>query len=406
MAQMTPGQGAGAGLAWLAQVPVDRSSFCVTFVRGLTQEEVLAGFGADPSEAVDRTLEQAVAGEASALEGFGPYVRVGRSDGWVFAWEEATHEGTRREVLSKVSRGGDAVVVRHALDAFAEFGYAAYGEVVSHLVTIPPYTRTGDEPERFLPLLQQVGLDFDTAGQPGAAGEVLARSDLQAVLAVAERAFGLSLTPREVDGAWPSARILPLLEDLPAADWNGPDGEFGVGDPVLELLVRHASAQTVAALVADQSRALLEEANLARFAELADAVRAAIDGQVLNVTNDAPVGVLLRQVARDGYAMERYALLGSSSVRIPSGDQRAGLMRAAAVRPLRVMLADGGSLPALGEILVYRGQWAAPGWREQALDGLRGVRVPAEQLRGRAAAAGSGICGPVGAVVVRGLMVA
>jgi hypothetical protein len=381
MAQMTPGQGTGAGLAWLGQGPVQRSSFCVTFVRGLTQEEVLAGFGADPSVAVDRTLEQAEAGEASVLESFGPYVRAGRSAGWVFAWEEATHEGTRREVLRNVSRRQDAVVVRHVLDAFAEFGYAAYGEVVSHLLTIPPFTRTGTEPDRFLPLLQQVGLDFGAAAQLCAAGEVTALSGLQAVLAVAERAFGLSLTPQQVEGAWPSSRILPLLEDLSAADWNGPDWEFGVGDPVLDLLVRHASAQEVAALVAAQSRAVLEETNLGRFAVLADAVRAAADGQLVDITNDSPVGVLLREAAREGYVMESYAVWGSSSARIPADEQRAGLMRAAAVRPLRVVLADSGSLPALAEILVYRKTWAAPGWRGQVLDGLRGVRAPAEQLR-------------------------
>jgi hypothetical protein len=377
MGPTTPWHGGGTGLAWLGQGSVDRSSFCVTFVRGLTQEEVLAGFGADPLVAVNRTLEQAVAGEASPSESFGPYVRVGRSDGWVFAWEEATHEGTRPEVLRHVSRRRDAVVARHVLDAFAEFGYAADGEVLSELVTIPPFTRTGTEPDRFLPLLQQVGLDFGTRGERHVAGEMPATSDLQRVLAVAELAFGLSLTPQQVEGPWPSARILPLLEDFSASDWNRPGWEFDVGDPVLNLLVRHASTQQVAALVAAQSQAVVEEMNLGRFAMLTEALRAAADGQLLSVTDDSPAGVLLRELARDGYAAERHALYGAMS----AGEQRAGLMRAAAVRPLRVVLADGGSLPALGEILVYRKHWGAPGWREQVLDGLQGVRVPAQQLR-------------------------
>jgi hypothetical protein len=110
-------------------------------------------------------------------------------------------------------------------------------------------------------------------------------------------------------------------------------------------------------------------------------VRAAADGHLLNVTNDSPVGVLLREAAREGYVMESYAVWGSSSARIPADEHRAGLMRAAAVRPLRVVLADGGSLPALAEILVYRKHWAALGWRDRVLDGLRGVRAPAERLR-------------------------
>jgi len=131
VAQVTP------GLSWLGQGPVGRSSFCVTFVRGLMQEEVLAGFGADPAAAVDRTVQQAVAGETSVSDSFGPYVRLGRSGGWVFAWEEATQEGTRTEVLRNVSRRGDAVVVRHALDAFAEFAYAAGGDAPISLPASP-----------------------------------------------------------------------------------------------------------------------------------------------------------------------------------------------------------------------------------------------------------------------------
>lgn len=65
-----------------------------------------------------------------------------------------------------------------------------------------------------VPLLQRVGLVFGSGAQHGAAGGVLVRSGLERVMAVAERAFGLSLTPQQVEGPWPSARILPLLDDM------------------------------------------------------------------------------------------------------------------------------------------------------------------------------------------------
>lgn len=129
--------------------------------------------------------------------------------------------------------------------------------------------------------------------------------------------------------------------------------------------------------MAAQSSAVLEETGLGGFAELADAVRAAAGGHLRTVTNDSPVGMLLRKLSRAGYAVERHALYGS----ISASEQRVGLARAAAVRPLRVVLAEGGSLPALGEMLVYRQHWAAPGWREQVVDGLGRVQVPAERLR-------------------------
>lgn len=168
------------GLMWLGQGWVERSSFCVTFVRGMTQDEVLAGFGATPGEAVGRTLAEAEAGEFSLDEQYGPFMRVGRCGEWLFAWEEISSEGTRPEVLRRISCGGEAVAIRHALDAFAEFAYAAGGVVVTQLVTIPPYTQQGSDPDRFLPLLQHVGLAEPVAGR-GLAGEEPPLSDLEAV---------------------------------------------------------------------------------------------------------------------------------------------------------------------------------------------------------------------------------
>jgi hypothetical protein len=366
-----------AGLAWLGQGPVLRTSFCATFVRGMSQGEVLAGFGADPGEAEIRTFEEVLTAESSWQEGYGPFVRVGRSGDWLFAWEEASHEGTRPEVLRRVSRGGEAVVVRHALDAFAEFGYAAGGVVVSHLVTIVPYRRSGSDPDRFLALLRQAGLDFDTAAQHDAGDEQPVLGDLEAVLTVAERAFGLSLSPREVEGAWPSARILPRLEELPEPEQ---EWQFSIGDPVIDLLVQRASAQTVTSLVADQSRLLLEETGLAEYAELAQAVRSAVRGERREVTDEEPLGIVFRHLGRERYEAEQNALTGSASGPFPPQDQRARLVRAAAVRALRTVLAEGGRR-ALGEILVHRRQWAGREWREQVLSGLRAVEVPEEQMR-------------------------
>ncbi|MBV9384397.1 MAG: hypothetical protein JOY82_23790 [Streptosporangiaceae bacterium] len=364
---------AGPGLAWLGQGPVPRTSFCVTFIRGMTREEVLARFGADPGEASPRTLDEQMAAESSWHEGYGPFVRVGRCDGWLFAWEEASYEGVRPEVLRRVPDGGEAVVVRHALDAFAEFGYAAAGAVVSHLVTIPPYTRKGSDPDRFLPLLRDVGLDFAAQAQYDAGGGPVL-GDLESVLTVAGRAFGLSLSPRQVEGPWPSARILPRLEDLPAPD---PDWQFSIGDLVIDPLVRQAPPRTVASLLADQSRLLLEQTRLARYPELAAAVRAAAGGRRHVVTDTEPLGVALRRLCRERYEAEQDALPGSAAGWITPEERHARAARAEAVRPLRMAMAEGGSR-ALGEVLMHRKRWAGPGWREQVLTGLAGGGVPPE----------------------------
>jgi Family of unknown function (DUF6461) len=163
-------------------------SYCLTFVRGCGQREVMAAFGADPGAAVLRTLGDAEWAEQRWEDGYGPFVRVGRAGDWLFAWEVLSAEGMRPEVARRVSAGGQAVTVQNCIGSFAGFSCAEDGEVVTSLVTIVPYTRGGRDPDRFLPLIRDVGLDFE-AGQAGPG-----LSDLRAVLTVAERPSGIALT--------------------------------------------------------------------------------------------------------------------------------------------------------------------------------------------------------------------
>jgi hypothetical protein len=344
----------------------------------MSQDEVLAGFGADPGEAVGRTLAEAEAGESSPDEGYGPFVRVGRSGEWLFAWEETSAEGIRPEVLQRVSSSGQAAAVRHALDAFAQFAYAVGGALVSQVVTIPPYTRQGSDPDRFLSLLRRVGLDAETVAEQGADDEELPLSWLEAVLMVAEQALGLSLTRQEVGGRWPSARILPLLDEV-SVPGQGSDWQFSINDPVVDLLVRYAPAQAVATLVAVQAQMLLEDTGLAEHAGLQDAVRAAARGQQREVANEEPLGLILRGLMREWYVAQRDAEIGPAPGQVPPQERYASAARADAVRAVRAVLADGGAW-ALAEVLVHRRQWAGPQWREQVLAGLRAVDVPREKL--------------------------
>ncbi|WP_240677005.1 DUF6461 domain-containing protein [Actinacidiphila soli] len=116
-----------AGVRWLAHAPC---YFSVTFVRGITPEELGVRLGADPAVApvaatareVDSLLTDPNVGIA----------QLGEANGWAYAAEYGEAGGTRHSVLAELSRGGcDAV----NLDPQAShpppmFSYAADGELL------------------------------------------------------------------------------------------------------------------------------------------------------------------------------------------------------------------------------------------------------------------------------------
>jgi Family of unknown function (DUF6461) len=132
--------------------------FCLTFVRGRDERGVFEGFGADPDDTV----------AARATIPFGeihdrPRVMVGRSGEWVFALEEnIPAQGTRPEVLRRVSAGTEAVAVYNDIGkSNDEFAHAVDGEVITAVTTvIPPHWR-GSEPDRLRSLAEEIALDDD-----------------------------------------------------------------------------------------------------------------------------------------------------------------------------------------------------------------------------------------------------
>jgi hypothetical protein len=243
-------------------------------------------------------------------------------------------------------------------------------------MTIVPFTRQGTDPDRFLSLIRQVGLDFATfdgdAAQPRP-------TDLQAALAVAEQAFGVSLEPADLERPWPCARILPILEDVPRPAERS-TMNFSINDPVVDLLVGHAEEERVAVALATQVRRLLAEAGLDGYGELVEWVEAALAGQRRVVVNEDSLGLLLRRLGQEQYVAERYAQLGSISGWLSKDEQFRRARRWDAAQVLRRVTASA-PLRALGAALVHRRRWKADGWREQILADLASVRVPADQLR-------------------------
>ncbi|HEX7165204.1 MAG TPA: DUF6461 domain-containing protein [Trebonia sp.] len=188
------------GLTWLAHQPnVGSWPFCLTFVRGGTEREVLEGFGADLDDAVAARDAMISIDEAHDR----PTVMVGRSGEWVFALEEnIPARGTRPEVLRRVSARTEAVAVYNDIGkGNDEFAHAFNGEVITAVTTsIPPHWR-GSEPDRLRSLAEEIALDDD--GERGPLG-------LEVLLALAEGVFGISLDKEDLRGPLIAAPMLPV----------------------------------------------------------------------------------------------------------------------------------------------------------------------------------------------------
>jgi hypothetical protein len=108
----------------------------VTVVVGLSAEEVLRAFGADPD--APRSLEDL------RYHGGDPWVAVLAVDGAVVAFEENGYLGTKDGVLERLSRNGKAASAFWNANAHTSLAFARGGEV---LASFEPGLDSGDDSE-------------------------------------------------------------------------------------------------------------------------------------------------------------------------------------------------------------------------------------------------------------------
>jgi hypothetical protein len=233
-------RGEVTGLTWLADRPnVGSWPFCLTFVRGATEREVLEGFGAEglgaDANAPDAPDDAGAAIPSGEVHDR-PRVMVGRSGEWIFALEETmTAQGTRPEVLRRLSARTEAVAIYNDIGkGNDEFAHAYNGEIITAVTTAIPPHWWGSEPDRLRSLAEEIALDDD--GESGLLG-------LEVLLALAEGVFGISLSEEDLSRPHAAVPVLPVLDDLPAP-W--PDGARPrVSDPVISLLLAHVPGESL-----------------------------------------------------------------------------------------------------------------------------------------------------------------
>jgi hypothetical protein len=350
-----------AGLMWLGGPRYQSTPFCLTFVRGATEREVFTWFGADPAAAVP------VVG--SDLGGQ-PTVRVARSGDWLVAIEaNIPPQGTRPEVLRRVSAGAEAIAVYQDIGKFNhELSYAADGDLIAAVQTTVPPNWSGSDPERIAAIARELGLGDNT------------RSDadpLQVLLALVERGFGLSLDEEICDRPWPAAPILPVPDDLPPPPPPGSPPP-GIGDPVIDLYLTRATQQALITVLRARTGRLIADAGLSEYPDLVTAVQLA-----LTHGPQPEAGALaksLRTLARARQKAEMDLAVRRADLPAPEEELRGRVRRGQAAWALRFILA-GRPHQALANDLLLQRTWHPATWRDQALADLSpAAHVRADEL--------------------------
>ena len=213
------------GLMWLGDAPYAGGwPFCLTFVRGAADEQVLAAFGADPIPDAGIMPRAAPAAAQSGL----PLLLLRPAGDWLAALEQhIPPRGARPGVLRRVSAAAEAVSIYQDIGKQNhEFAHAADGEVISAVTTSVPPRWWGSDPERLRPLAHEIGLPNGPSADPDL-------TPLQVLLALTEGVFGLSLDQADLDRPWRAARLLPDPADrvpgAPPGQWPGEPPPAGDG---------------------------------------------------------------------------------------------------------------------------------------------------------------------------------
>lgn len=169
-----------AAFSWVQDTVIGEAA-CVTLVRSGDPAHVARALGGRVRRSRRANLTQA----AEDLGG-DPVVAVRSVDSWVLAVEVNGWQGSRPEVLRRVSQGTRAVSTFWNVNGVTRFSYAASGQVMTAFEAMSPEQREGADPD----FLEEVrsGLPWDTADW------------VALMLALAARLTGQPMEPAWLDG--------------------------------------------------------------------------------------------------------------------------------------------------------------------------------------------------------------
>jgi hypothetical protein len=190
---------------WFADDLAVGLNFCLTFVRGLTPDEVLARAGA--TEPVEISSVAAVEGTLDALDSDAFSVVAATTVGdWTVIVEPNFFLATFDSIVRAWSERGELVSLYFNENTTPRFTWARAGEVVVTFDPGYPQDRSGRDPDRLTAALAEVGFDLS--------GEFEPRFQ-ERTLALMERQTGVRLTPELLAGAVFRCAVAPWPDSPP-----------------------------------------------------------------------------------------------------------------------------------------------------------------------------------------------
>jgi Family of unknown function (DUF6461) len=204
---------------WI-QSTVLRDGACVTLVAPADAGGVVRGFGGDLAGA--RRTSLAEIGMPPVDE---PVVAVRDLGSWLLVAEVNGWQGSRPEVLRRISAGGRAVSAYWNVNLTTRFSYAAGGRVLTAFEVMSPDRRHGADPDC---------LEEARAGLPWEDGEWV-----PLMLALASRVTGLRIEPQWFNGGFAVMPVIPVDDD-PASMIYPPTEALTYDDGPLAWALLHA----------------------------------------------------------------------------------------------------------------------------------------------------------------------
>ncbi|MEV0703546.1 DUF6461 domain-containing protein [Saccharopolyspora sp. NPDC050389] len=152
-----PGMSFGDDFEWLDDDAI--VGYSVSFVEAVEPVEALKRIGA-VVDAVPE-LSAAEADEFASAAGDQSVIRAGRHGPWTVLIEHDANKGVNERTLPALSAGTRAVSVFSSASGMDLFYYAEDGRLTTTVETTIPANRYGEQPDRFLRELSEVGLAPD-----------------------------------------------------------------------------------------------------------------------------------------------------------------------------------------------------------------------------------------------------
>ncbi|MGH3171493.1 MAG: DUF6461 domain-containing protein [Trebonia sp.] len=228
-----------AAFRWVLDTEIGEAG-CVTFVADADVASVARCFGERGGDATTMTLRDVDSRPDEDL------VAVRSLGTWVLAVEINGWQGSRAEVLTRISQSTRAVSAFWNVNALTRFSYAVEGRVLTAFEAMSPESRQGAEPD---------ALEATRAGLPW-------DDFVPAMLALVSRVTGEPLTRDMLAGEFQVFPIEPWAEEI-RPDVNPEYEGLTYDDPPLAWALRRADARRLSTVSWSAARRAVTEAGLA-----------------------------------------------------------------------------------------------------------------------------------------------